>query len=129
MKRVVIEPIPGALGEDDEPFDAEAIMDFVINELDAERLHATVMLTGAEPEALEPSEKQALKHFDELLRAAQEVVNDASAPGEHEWPDDEGPGVDDRVDHGLIAALKAIVQQISDEAVEIIKGEAARAQR
>jgi hypothetical protein len=69
-----------------------------------------------------PAEVQALKYFDELLTAAQEVVNDADE-GEFD-----GQTQVLHVDRDLFVALKAIVQKISDDAVKIIEG-AAKEQR
>lgn len=67
----------------------------------------------------EVAEVQALKHFDKLLTAAQEVVNDAVAGGTAE---DQTV----TVDRGVLSDLSTLIQKISDEAVEIIKGEAGK---
>lgn len=63
----------------------------------------------------EPTQEQALKHFDELLRVAQEVLQEAEEP-------DGNPPVY-CIGAEAVERLDAIVQKISDEAAEII-GEA-----
>ena len=64
-----------------------------------------------------PAEKQALKYFDELLTAAQEVVNDA----EPIYTKTGAGGSCVAVEEALVNSLKAIVQKISDDAVRIIE--------